>query len=30
MKQLVKQTLENLRNSAGKLPQEGVRRRRKN
>jgi len=30
VKKLVKQTLENLRNSFGKLPQKGVRRRRKN
>jgi hypothetical protein len=30
VKKLVKQTLENLRNSVGKLPQKGVRRRRKN
>ena len=30
VKNLVNQTLENLRNSAGKLPQKGVRRRRKN
>ena len=30
VKKLVKQTLENLTNSVGKLPQKGVRRRRKN
>jgi len=30
VKKLVKQTLENLRNSVGKLPQKGVQRRRKN